>query len=77
MGLAFAGALDEGLTPIDADDIAGRTHVVGELVDAQATTACQVEDGLVVQAAGDEHLAATIEAACLGKLRVVCRKIVE
>ena len=57
--------------------MARRSHMVGNLVDALAATACQVKRRLVVETAGNEHLAPAVEAAASGELVVVCRKIFE
>ena len=61
--LALAGALDEGLPPIGTDDATGRTNMIGELVDTLAAATRQIERHLIVQAAGNEHLATTVETA--------------
>ena len=49
--------------PIDTDDATGRANMIGELVDTLAAATRQIERHLIVQAAGNEHLATTVETA--------------
>ena len=76
MRLALTGIFNEGFAPVDTDDAALRAHVIGKLVGALAATADKIEHHLGIETAGNEHIAAAVETAILGNLRIMCFEIV-